>query len=261
MAYQTVFKRYELKYMLTQEQKEKVLQVMEPYMALDRYGRTTIRNIYFDTDNYRLIRRSIDKPAYKEKLRVRSYSQAAPDSTVFVELKKKYQSVVYKRRISLPELEAMEWLLGEQHCRKATQISGEVDYFLDYYETLHPVVFLSYEREAFYSKDKSDFRVTFDDTILCRQENLSLEAEVYGTPILQEGMTLMEIKCSGGIPMWLTHVLSEEHIYGTSFSKYGTAYKTMIFPQLQSAKPHNLSQLSPFHSQSRTYGAFPLLGS
>lgn len=88
MGFQTVFKRYEIKYMLTQEQKQKVLKAMEPYMALDEYGRTTIRNIYFDTDNYRLIRRSIDKPAYKEKLRVRSYAQADADSTVFVELKK-----------------------------------------------------------------------------------------------------------------------------------------------------------------------------
>ena len=126
----------------------------------------------------------------------------------------------------------MEWIGGEKHCRKHTQISEEVDYFLDYYKTLHPAVFLSYEREAYYSKDSSDFRVTFDDTILCRQEDMSLESEVYGTPILPEGMVLMEIKCSGGIPLWMTHVLSEEHIYKTSFSKYGTAYQTMIFPQL-----------------------------
>ncbi len=232
MAFQTVFKRYELKYMLTCEQKEKILQAMEPYMKLDKYGRTTIRNIYFDTDNYRLIRRSIEKPSYKEKLRIRSYSQAKSDSTVFVELKKKYKQVVYKRRISLPEQEAMEWACGIHHCRKETQISQEIDYFLKYYGNLHPAVFLSYEREAYYSKDKSDFRVTFDDTILCRQEDLSLESEVYGTPILPEGMVLMEIKCSGGIPLWMTHVLSQEHIYKTSFSKYGTAYQTMIFPKL-----------------------------
>lgn len=103
MAFQTVFKRYELKYMLTLEQKAKVLAAMEPYMELDKYGRTTIRNIYYDTDTYLLIRRSIEKTAYKEKLRIRSYSRADKDSTVFVELKKKYQSVVYKRRISLPE--------------------------------------------------------------------------------------------------------------------------------------------------------------
>ena len=232
MAFQTVFKRYEIKYMITLEQKAKVLEAMKPYMKLDKYGRTTIRNIYYDTDTYLLIRRSIEKPAYKEKLRIRSYGQAEPDSTVFVELKKKYKHVVYKRRISLPEKEVMEWLGGERHCEKYTQISEEVDYFLDYYKTLHPTVFLSYEREAFYAKDGSDFRVTFDDNILCRQEDLSLESEVYGTPILPEGMVLMEIKCSGGIPLWMTKILSEEHIYKTSFSKYGTAYQTMIFPQL-----------------------------
>lgn len=232
MAIQTVFKRYELKYMLTTEQKEKVLRAMEPYMALDKYGRTTIRNIYFDTGDYRLIRRSIEKPPFKEKLRIRSYSRAKPDSTVFVELKRKYDSVVYKRRISLPEQEAMQWVSGDCHCRKQNQICEEVDYFLDYYGGLRPAVFLSYEREAYFSKDQSDFRVTFDDTILCRQEDLSLESGAYGTPLLPEGKVLMELKCSGGIPLWMVQVLSQEHIYKTSFSKYGTAYQTMIYPQL-----------------------------
>lgn len=232
MAFQTVFKRYELKYMMTIEQKEKVVTAMEPYMKLDQYGRMTIRNIYYDTETYQLIRRSIEKPIYKEKLRIRSYGQASSDSTVFVELKKKYDSIVYKRRISLPEREAMSWIAGERHCRNHSQISQEVDYFLDYYRTLRPVVFLSYEREAYYSKDASDFRVTFDDTILCRREDLSLQSEVYGESLLPKGMVLMEVKCSGGIPLWMTNVLSRECIYKTSFSKYGTAYKTMIFPQL-----------------------------
>lgn len=242
MAFQTVFKRYELKYMLTQEQREKVLRGMEPYMALDKYGHSTIRNIYFDTDNYRLVRHSIEKPAYKEKLRIRSYSKADPDSTVFVELKKKYKYVVYKRRISLPEEEAMDWVCGVNHCHKDTQISEEIDYFIDYYGTLRPAVFISYEREAFYSKDGSDFRVTMDDTILCRENDLSLESEVYGIPLLPEGMTLMEIKCSGGIPLWMTHVLSEEHIYKTSFSKYGTAYQKMIFPELHKQHQNNFEE-------------------
>lgn len=232
MAFQAIFKRYELKYMLTAEQKEKVLAAMAPYMKLDKYGRTTIRNIYYDTDTYLLVRRSIGKPVYKEKLRIRSYSRAEPDSSVFVELKKKYKHVVYKRRISLPEKEAMEWAAGQSGCHKHTQISEEIGYFLEYYRTLRPAAFLSYEREAFYAKDGSDFRVTFDDTILCRLEDLSLQSEVYGKPILPEGKVLMEIKCSGGIPLWMTHVLTEEHIYKTSFSKYGTAYQTMISPQL-----------------------------
>ena len=244
MAFQTVFKRYEIKYMITLEQKAKVLDAMKPYMKLDKYGRTTIRNIYYDTDTYLLIRRSIEKPTYKEKLRIRSYGRAKPDSTVFVELKKKYKHVVYKRRISLPSNEAMGWLSGERHTNRKTQISNEIDYFMDYYGTLHPSVFLSYEREAFYANDGSDFRVTFDDTILCRQEDLSLESEVYGTPILPEEMVLMEIKCSGGIPLWMTQVLSKEHIYKTSFSKYGTAYRTLIFPQTHAINEHNMMEVA-----------------
>ena len=238
MEYQNVFKRYELKYIITQAQKEKLLEAMEPYMALDEYGRTVIRNIYFDTDNYRIIRKSIEGPTYKEKLRIRSYKRAEPKSTVFVELKKKYQSVVYKRRLPLSEMSAMNWVSGEQPCEEETQISKEIDYFLSYYETLRPVVFLSYEREAYYSLSGDDFRITFDDTILCRQEDLSLESEIWGTPLLEEGRILMEIKCSAGIPTWLLHTLSEEHIYKTSFSKYGTAYKTIIYPQLKEAAAH-----------------------
>jgi len=236
MAYQAVFKRYELKYLLTAEQKQIILDAMDPYMALDKYGRTTIRNIYFDTDNYRLIRRSIEKPSYKEKLRIRSYRKAKPDSTVFVELKKKYNSVVYKRRLSLTEQEAMQWTCGEVGCSDQSQIANEINYFLSYYQNLKPTIFLSYEREAYYCKDKSDFRVTFDDTILCRQENLSLKSDIWGTPLLPEGMVLMELKCSGAVPMWMTTVLSREHIYKTSFSKYGTAYQTIISSIAASAK-------------------------
>ena len=231
MAFQSVFKRYELKYLLTDAQKEKVLEAMAPYMELDRYGRTTICNLYYDTDHYRLVRRSIEKPVYREKLRVRSYQQISADGNVFVELKKKFDGIVYKRRLLLPNQAALAWLSGENHCGQHTQIAKEIDYFLKLYGSLRPKVFLSYEREAYYSKDGSDFRVTFDDTILCRQEDLSLASPAYGTRILPEGMTLMEIKCGGGIPMWMTRALSKERIYKTSFSKYGTAYKTLIFPQ------------------------------
>lgn len=251
MAYQSIFKRYELKYMLTLPQKQVILEAMKPYMALDAYGRTTIRNIYYDTDNYRLIRHSIEKPAYKEKLRVRSYRQVEPQENVFVELKKKYQSVVYKRRLHMPQEEAERWLATgclkevagqqtkpRQTADATTQISAEIDYFLQYYATLRPVLFLSYEREAYYALDGGDFRVTFDDHILCRQEDLSLTAPVGGTSILAEDKVLMEIKCSGGIPLWMTQVLSREKIYKTSFSKYGTAYEQIIYPKLKEGMTH-----------------------
>ena len=232
MELQTVFKRYELKYMLTLEQKEKILEAMSPHMELDKYGLTTIRNIYFDTDNYRIIRRSLEKPAYKEKLRIRSYSQATHESTVFVELKKKYDRVVYKRRLPLCESDAMAWLLREGACPLDTQISREIEYFVNFYKDIKPKVFLSYDRSAYYEKSGKDFRVTFDHNILCRQDDLSLCSPAYGESILPEGKVLMELKCSGGIPLWMVEVLSHERIYKTSFSKYGTAYGTLILPKI-----------------------------
>ncbi len=228
MALQTVFKRYEMKYMVTAEQKELILSAIAPYMRLDKYGRTTIRNIYFDTDSFRLIRRSIEKPVYKEKLRVRSYSLATPDSKVFVELKKKYKSVVYKRRLVLPEGEVTAAFEHDAPLPISSQIGDEIQYFREYYEKLVPKVFLSYEREAYYSLDGSDFRITFDHNILYRTHDLSLCSPPGGIPIIDRGRVLMEVKSSGAIPLWLTHTLTEHKIFKTSFSKYGTAYGDML---------------------------------
>lgn len=224
MSYANVFKRYELKYLLTPAQHDAVLRGIAPYMQLDDYGRTTIRNIYFDTEDYRLIRHSIEKPAYKEKLRVRSYKLVGSDDTVFVELKKKYDGVVYKRRIALAESVALDWLLGKTKSPCDTQISREIDYFMSFYGSLRPSMFLSYEREAFYERAGEDFRVTFDDNILCRSTDLSLRCEPSGHSVLPPNRVLMEIKCSGAIPLWMVKILSSEKIYKTSFSKYGRAY-------------------------------------
>lgn len=232
MPFTYVFKRYESKYILSKEQKERVLSLISPYMSIDKYGRTTIRNLYFDTDNYRLIRHSIEKPEYKEKLRIRSYERVNSDSTVFVEIKKKYRGVVYKRRVSTTEKDAMAWLLGERDAPEKSQISEEIDYFISFYKTLSPKAFLSYEREAYYALSGEDFRITFDENILCREDGLSLTNEVSGMPILDDGLVLMEIKSAGAIPLWMTEILSRERIYKTPFSKYGTAYKKLIFPRL-----------------------------
>lgn len=228
MVYQATFKRYEIKYLLTKQQKQAILQAMKPYMQLDSYGRTTIRNIYFDTNTYRLIRRSLEKPAYKEKLRIRSYQTAADDDLVFIELKKKYKSVVYKRRLTLPKRQAMNIFRYNLPIPIISQIAKEIDYFRSYYADLHPVVFLSYEREAFYSLDGGDFRVTFDENILYRESDLSLSSEAYGIPLLGEGQTLMEIKTTGGLPLWMSHTLNRLKVFKTSFSKYGLAYQHMM---------------------------------
>jgi hypothetical protein len=229
MAYQSVFKRYEMKYMMTKRQHKAVMEAMAPYMKLDDFGHTTISNLYLDTDNYRLVRRSIEKPIYKEKLRIRSYKQAGVNDNVFIEIKKKYDDVVYKRRESLTLGETELWLKRCVGFPKQTQIGREIDYFFEYYKTLEPRVFLSYEREAYYSLDGSDFRVTFDENILARREELSLSSEPWGEKLIDDGMVLMEIKTSGGIPLWMTNVLTQQKIYKNSFSKYGEAYTNMIY--------------------------------
>ena len=238
MGYQAVFKRYEIKYMVTAEQKTRILKAMEPYMEMDRFGRSTVRNIYYDTDDFVLARHSIAKPDFKEKLRVRSYARADAASTVFIELKRKFDGVVYKRRVGLREADAMKWMAGSNdpaviHGTDAgsTQVTSEIEYFRGLYNGLKPVLYLAYDREAYRMKEGaqtadggSEFRVTFDCNIRCRENDLSLKSEAYGTEMLEEGMFLMELKCPGAIPLWMTEVLSREHLYKTSFSKYGTAY-------------------------------------
>lgn len=227
--YQAVFKRYEMKYIMTKRQQEAVLEKILPFMKPDMFGHTTIRNVYFDTEDYRLVRHSIEKPVYKEKLRIRSYKQAEPQDKVYIELKKKYRDVVYKRREALSQSDTLKWLESETPFPGATQIGKEIDYFFRFYATLTPKVFLSYEREAFYASDGSDLRVTFDEHILAREEELSLAGGVWGEELLGEDSVLMEIKTSGAIPLWLTQALTWEKLYKTSFSKYGTAYEKLIY--------------------------------
>ena len=236
MAYQKVFKRHELKFIVTKEQKARILKAIKQYMMPDRFGKSTIRNIYFDTDDYILARHSIVKPDFKEKLRIRSYVRADRESTVFVELKRKFDHVVYKRRVAMPEAEAMKWMQGanagnpgaalESDQGTCTQMQREIEYFLSYYSDLRPMVFLSYNREAYRMKDTaecsasdSDFRVTFDENILCRDYDISLASEIYGDMVLDEDKVLMELKCSGGIPLWMTEALSRGRMYKPSFSK------------------------------------------
>lgn len=238
MAYQMTFRRYELKFMLTRAQKQALLEIMEPCMSLDRFGRTTIQNLYYDTDSFRLVRRSLERPEYKEKLRVRSYGTVQEGGAVFVELKKKYDHVVYKRRLSLPENAAMAWLSGDADAAPEGQIAREIDYFRGFYRDLEPQVFLSYEREAYFERGGGDFRVTFDDNILARRTSLSLKTSAWGTPLLPPGMVLMELKTPGGIPLWMTRFLTENRIYKTSFSKYGTAYGETIFPLQEGVKKY-----------------------
>ncbi|MDY0235790.1 MAG: polyphosphate polymerase domain-containing protein [Gudongella sp.] len=231
MGYQNVFSRYELKYLIPIEEKNNLLKVMEKYMNTDDFGKSTICNIYFDTPDKLLIRRSLEKPCYKEKLRIRSYGIASPESKVFIEIKKKYKGVVYKRRINLEEKTATSYLVDHTPLINQNQISKEIDYLMQTYKDIEPSVFLSYEREAFYSKEDSNFRMTFDENLLMRDYDLSLNSGIYGDQILPKDMAIMELKTVLGIPKWLLDFLDENKLYKTSFSKYGNAYLNLLLPK------------------------------
>lgn len=227
MENRMVFERYELKYLLTRKQQEALCRSLESHMIPDRFSHSSIRNIYYDTPNFRLIRQSLDKPVYKEKLRVRSYGRAGAEDDVFVELKKKYNSVVYKRRLEMPQQQALEAMLGRAPM-PGTQIGREIEAALHFYQELIPRVFLSYERDSYHALD-SDFRLTFDDAIRYRTEELTLNSEPWGHPLLDSDMVLMELKIPDSMPLWMAALLSRMEIQKTSFSKYGTAYAQLMF--------------------------------
>ncbi len=222
MTHQT-FERVEQKYLLSVEQLHLLKKTIAPFMELDGYGKSTIGNIYYDTNDYRLIRRSLEKPKYKEKLRVRSYGAITKDSKVFVELKKKYDGIVYKRRLCILENEVSD-ILDKKSLSSKSQIEREIDYFMNYYTSLSPKMMIYYDREAYYNKSGDDLRITFDTDIKYRDYDLDLTSGDYGEPILQDQQVLMEIKTSGGLPLWFTNFLSEQKLYKISFSKYGKAY-------------------------------------
>lgn len=223
---QSCFKRYEKKYLLTKEQYHTIRIGMAPYMKPDEHPCYSIFNIYCDTGRYDLIRTSLEKPVYKEKLRIRSYGVPGSRDTVFIEIKKKFEGVVYKRRISMKQQDAVLYLRGESK-GSDTQIGREIDYFLRLYRP-EPKVLIAYDRRAWSAADGGELRITFDTGLRARSNDLDLRCGDYGVPILSDNLYLMEIKIPGSAPMWLARLLSENRIFPVSFSKYGTYYKKFV---------------------------------
>lgn len=231
-----VFRRRELKFLVTREQRTALQRLLEEKMVPDKYGRSTICNLYYDTPDYRLIRHSLEKPVYKEKLRLRSYGRIGPGVDVFLEMKKKYKGIVYKRRVKVSQEEAMAFMERRAPLPKDSQIARELVYFRDYYKTLEPRVYLSYEREAWYDPVDSGFRMTLDRNIRYRTTDFDLRSDYDGQALLPPDMSLLEVKASGGIPMWLTEHLSQQKLHKQSFSKYGTAYLQMLEEQIKESR-------------------------
>ena len=228
-AVNTVFKRYEKKYHLTQEQYQRFRQLIEPYMQVDEYGKSTICNIYYDTESFDLIRASIEKPVYKEKLRLRSYGVPQASDNVFLEIKKKYRGIVYKRRIVMP-LEQAQKGIRSRNIPDDSQIGREINYFLKHYD-LMPRLFLAYDRIAMYGKENENLRMTFDFAIRSREDTLDLSEGDSGELYFDGDDVLLEIKAEKAYPLWLVRALEECNIYPESFSKYGNIYKKTLLPK------------------------------
>ena len=228
----TTFVRKEKKYLISEEQREKLLEILPKHMVYDAYcqngNKYTVNNVYFDTPTYNVIRYSLSKPTYKAKLRIRSYiTEAIDSSVVFLEMKKKYMGVVNKRRI-VGNLKDIETFINTRTRPKVLtpqqkQIFDEIEYVLDV-EDVKPAVYLSYIRTALFDRNDKDVRVTIDEDIIARTTEVSLREKRYGTPLLPQGYYLMEIKVHGAFPLWLANILTELNIHPTSYSKYGNFY-------------------------------------
>lgn len=240
MAIRT-FQRREVKFLLCKAQYDALQPILLDYMNPDKYcvnGKEYgVYNVYYDTDDNFLIRESLAKPYYKEKIRLRSYaSPAGPEDTVFLEIKKKIGGIVTKRRVTMTLQQANAYIQTRVKPQSEKflqmQVLKELDVFLNNY-AVSPKQYISYQRSAFFGKDNSDFRLTFDRQITARREDISLASGNYGSQIIRPDQRLMEIKVTDSIPKWLSDALSELNIYKTSFSKYGTAYKQYIRSKIE----------------------------
>ncbi len=221
---QEIFKRTEKKYLLSAQQYRAFLAALEPFVKRDRYFESDIMSLYYDTPDYRLIRASIEKPVFKEKIRLRSYGVPRSADDVFLEIKRKYKGVVYKRRSVMPLSRAA----GFPETARDTQIEKELAWCFDFYEGLAPQMLITYKRNAYTALSDPELRITFDSELLFRDYDLRLDKGIYGRKLLPHGERIMEIKIAGAIPLWLAGLLDELKIYPASYSKYGTAYLTLL---------------------------------
>ena len=226
--YLNVFKRTEIKYLLSDEQYRKLLPFLEKSFKTDEYGETQINNIYFDTPNYRMIRTSLEKPLYKEKLRLRTYGKTDDTTNSFIEIKKKYDGIVYKRRVSGSYGKAYEYLVKGGKPMDNSQISKEIEGLRNIYGDLIPAMTICYDRIAMVGRQNPEQRITFDRNIRWDTKSLDLRRIQTGNLILEEGQRMMEIKVLNAMPLELARKLSELEIYPTSFSKYGRGYAEML---------------------------------
>lgn len=222
------FERKEKKVIINKSDFPAFSEKIKEYLIPDKHNKGGIPydicNIYFDNSRGDVIRNSVSKPKYKAKLRLRSYGTPAIDDNVFFEIKRKTNKVGTKRRAIMPLKKVYDFLetgiIDENESYINRQVLHEIAYFIETYDA-KPKTYVSYRRYAFYSKDDPDLRITFDTDIISRRNDLRLELGDYGEPLIENDKMIIEIKFSGSIPLWLSHLLSDFGLSVGSFSKIG----------------------------------------
>lgn len=226
------FKRYERKYLVSKSKAQDFLSLVSDRLSFDAFcvgGRKyRIYNIYFDTDDFAVIRESVSKPAFKEKARFRAYDNYAETGMGFLEIKRKIRGVVVKRRIALSEPDALRFVsTGVLPPDLDGQMARELKWYFDCND-VGPRAYISYDRMAFFCTDDKNIRVTFDDNILYRTHDVSVLAGDDGQSLLPSDICILELKFAEAMPVWMASALSECEIYPHSFSKYGNVYKQLM---------------------------------
>ena len=225
------FARVEKKYLLSLSQAAAIEEgLMRRGFSRSDFGSPKVQSLYYDTEDYDLIRVSLERPDYKEKLRLRGYGEPGTITRSFVEIKKKYRGVVYKRRTAMDLSAAMESLALRQLPEEAGQVGREILWMLGRYD-LKPAAVIAYDRDAWFSRGEPGVRITFDRNLTFRDWALDLNAKAGGIPLLTPNQRLMEIKTNGIYPLWLVALLRETQTQRTHFSKYGLAYQRYIQPE------------------------------
>lgn len=229
-----VFDRIEKKYLITKDEKKKLLKVIKQNMEKDNYHKSEVYNLYFDTDNYDLIVQSIDQPVFKHKLRARSYKGY---DRVFLEVKTKIRgrdlNPGYKRRVMITHDDFDQLVKGKKTVEELAaqaketpsdiQIAKEVDYLIKHFD-LKPKIMTMYNRESY--KGEDSLRITFDEDLKYRDKNLNLKQPKRGKIYFKDKRNIiMEIKAHGVLPLWLVEVLSANKLYPQQFSKVGKSYE------------------------------------
>ena len=227
MDYQSIFERVESKYVLNRTQYDQLMDRIINRLQEDLFPHSNISSIYFDTDDYRLARAALDKPAYREKLRLRSYGMKDDSSEVFMELKKKYLGVIYKRRRAMSYHDSMNYILFGKKPDN-TQIINEIDYMMKKYPDLKPRVLISYQRDSYVFVDDNNIRITFDYNVRYSLDNVTLKNNRAEKQLTGEDTVIMEIKSLNAMPLWLTEILDEMKIFPGNYSKYGQIYTDII---------------------------------